>query len=203
MCAHRFNRSIVTDADSTSTVLVVEDDDDLRETYWPWLGGDFEVVTASDGEAAPSAVDEMDGDPDIALLNRMMPGLSGRETLEALRERDLDTRYAMVTAVEPDIDIIEMGFDAYLTKPVTETAVREVIDRLQERNNYADALDEYTALLEKKQTLQAHRSDEELAESDEYQQLERRPEQLDEELDETGADDEAFVATLRGIEDER
>jgi DNA-binding response OmpR family regulator len=194
----------MTDADSASTVLVVEDDDDLRETYWLWLGGDFEVVTASDGEAALSAVDEMDEDPDIALLDRMMPGLSGRETLKALRERDLDTRYAMVTAVEPDIDIIEMGFDAYLTKPVTETAVREVIDRLQERNNYADALDEYTALLEKKQTLQAHRSDEELAESDEYQQLERRLEQLDEELDETGAeDDEGFVATLRGIEDER
>ena len=194
----------MTDADSTSTVLVVEDDDDLRETYWLWLGGDFEVVTASDGDAALSAIDEMDGDPDIALLDRMMPGLSGRETLKALRERDLDTRYAMVTAVEPDIDIIEMGFDAYLTKPVTETAVREVIDRLQERNNYADALDEYTALLEKKQTLQAHRSDEELAESDEYQQLERRLEQLDEELDETGADDdEGFVATLRGIEDER
>ena len=194
----------MTDADSTSTVLVVEDDDDLRETYWLWFGNDFEVVTASDGEAALSTVDEMDEDPDIALLDRMMPGLSGRETLKALRERDLDTRYAMVTAVEPDIDIIEMGFDAYLTKPVTETAVREVIDRLQERNNYADALDEYTALLEKKQTLQAHRSDEELAESDEYQQLERRLEQLNEELDETGADDdEGFVATLRGIEDER
>jgi len=194
----------MSDAGSASTVLVVEDDDDLRETYWLWLGKDFEVVTASDGETALSAVDEMDEDPDIALLDRMMPGLSGRETLKALRERDLNTRYAMVTAVEPDIDIIEMGFDAYLTKPVTETAVREVIDRLQERNNYADALDEYTALLEKKQTLQAHRSDEELAESDEYQQLERRLEQLDEELDETGADDdEGFVATLRGIEDER
>ena len=193
----------MTDADSTSTVLVVEDDDDLRETYLLWLGGDFEVVTASDGDAALSAVDEMDEDPDIALLDRMMPGLSGRETLEALRERDLDTRYAMVTAVEPDIDIIEMGFDAYLTKPVTETAVRKIIDRLQERDNYADALDEYTALLEKKQTLQAHRSDDELAESDEYQQLERRLEELDDQLDETGADDaEGFVATLRGIEEE-
>ena len=191
------------DPDSTSTVLVVEDDDDLRETYRLWLGGDFEVVTASDGETALSAVDGMDEDPDIALLDRMMPGLSGRETLKALRKRDLDTRYAMVTAVEPDIDIIEMGFDAYLTKPVTETAVRKIIDRLRERDDYADALDEYTALLEKKQTLQAHRSDDELAESDEYQQLERRLEELDDQLDETGTDDaEGFVATLRGIEEE-
>ncbi|MFB6119111.1 response regulator [Halosegnis sp.] len=185
------------------TVLVVEDDDDLRQTYELWLHGDYEVVTAADGEAALSAVDEMETAPDVALLDRMMPGLSGKETLQRLRERELDTRYAMVTAVEPDIDIIEMGFDAYLTKPATEAAVREVIERLQEREEYADALDEYTALLEKKQTLRAHQSDEELVDSEEYQRLEQRLAELDDQLDETGADDEeGFVATLRGIEEE-
>jgi DNA-binding response OmpR family regulator len=184
----------------TPTILVVEDDEKVRETYKLWLTGDFEVITAADGETALETIDAMAEPPVVVLLDRMMPGLSGKETLAEMRERDYDTRYAMVTAVEPDFDIIEMGFDGYLTKPATEEQLRETIASLREREAYEDALDEYTALLEKRETLRAHKSDAELAENDEYQRLQRRLDELDEQLDADG-DDETFVATLRGIDD--
>jgi len=58
---------------------------------------------------------------DVVLLDRMMPGMSGQEVLAAIRERGLDCRVAMVTAVDADFDVIEMGFDEYLGKPRTET----------------------------------------------------------------------------------
>ncbi|WP_255148875.1 response regulator transcription factor [Halorarius halobius] len=182
-------------------VLVVEDEEKIRETYELWLYGDYEVSTATDGEEALSLVDGMDGSPDIALLDRMMPGLSGRETLAELRDRDLDCQYAMVTAVEPDFDIIEMGFDAYVTKPVAEAELRETLADLRSQSTYEDVLDEYTTLLEKKETLEAHKSDEELADSAEFQRLQERLDELDDRLDDASAEEDAgFVATLREIE---
>jgi DNA-binding response OmpR family regulator len=186
-------------SDESPAVLVVEDDEKVRETYKLWLTGDFEIVTAADGETALEIIEGMESPPAVVLLDRMMPGLSGKETLAEMRDRGYDTRYAMVTAVEPDFDIIEMGFDGYLTKPATEEQLRETIASLREREAYEDALDEYTALLEKRETLRAHKSEAELAENDEYRRLERRLDELDDELD-AGDDDETFVATLRDID---
>lgn len=49
-------------------------------------------------------VDDIEDGPDIALLDRMMSGLSGKETLAELRDRGLDCRYAMVTAMLDHLD---------------------------------------------------------------------------------------------------
>ncbi|WP_276257765.1 response regulator [Haloglomus litoreum] len=191
-------------ADDQPTVLVVEDEEELRRTYELWLAGDYEVVTAAEGEEALDIVAERAADVEVVLLDRMMPGLSGKETLERMRERGVEAKFAMVTAVEPDFDIIEMGFDAYLTKPIDEDRLRDTISSLRSQEAYSDALDEYTSLLAKKETLKARKSEEELAESDAYAELEARLAELETELEDadSGAGDDAgFVAALRSIDE--
>ena len=183
------------------TVLVVEDEEELRRTYELWLAGDYNVLTAAEGEAALELADQ---GVDVVLLDRMMPGLSGKETLAKLRDRGVGAKYAMVTAVEPDFDIIEMGFDAYLTKPVDEERLRETIEDLQSQEAYSDALDEYTSLLAKKETLEARKTEEELEESEAYADLQERLAQLEADLEENDAgtdDDAGFVAALRSIDE--
>jgi DNA-binding response OmpR family regulator len=188
-------------ADDQPTVLVVEDEKELRRTYELWLGSDHEVRTAAEGAEALEIADD---DVDVVLLDRMMPGLSGKETLAEMKERNLDAKFAMVTAVEPDFDIIEMGFDAYLTKPLDEERLRDTIDSLGSQEAYSDALDEYTSLLAKKETLKARKSDQELAESDAYAELEAQLAELETQLEETDSgagDDAGFVAALRSIDE--
>ena len=104
-------------------VVVVDDEPDLAELYTAWLGDSYDVRTAYGGE---EAVELINADADVALVDRLMPEKSGDEVLSTVREQGYDCRVAMVTAVEPDFDIIEMGFDAYLVKAALMTQKDEV-----------------------------------------------------------------------------
>ena len=180
-------------------VLIVEDEPDVAETYKLWLQDDYEVRMAQDGD---TGLEMLDGDVDVVLLDRMMPGLSGDEVLSEIRERDLGCRVAMVTAVEPDFDILEMGFDAYLSKPIRSNQLHETVENLLERSEYDSLLQEYYALVEKQATLEATKSSAELAESDEYEALTDEIAEMREGLSDTLGgieDDSDFIATLRGL----
>jgi DNA-binding response OmpR family regulator len=134
-----------------------------------------------------------------------MPGLSGDDVLEHIRTEELDCRVAMVTAVEPDFDILEMGFDAYLSKPVRSEQLRETVANLLERSAYDDLLQQYYALVEKRATLDATKTRAELANSDEYERLSAEIERLRAELSETIGgigDDEEFVTAVRELDDD-
>ena len=190
----------MSDADQP-VVLIVEDEPDVAETYRLWLEGDFEVRMAHSGD---EGLEELDDGVDVVLLDRMMPGLSGDEVLERIRERELNCRVAMVTAVEPDFDILEMGFDAYLCKPIKSDRLRDTVDNLLERSSYDDLLQEYYALVEKQATLEGAKTSAELAENDEYRAIQDRISDLQADLSETlgGIDsDEDFIATLRGLDE--
>jgi DNA-binding response OmpR family regulator len=189
-------------AGGSPTVLVVEDEPEVRTTYELWLADEYEVLAAEDGEEALELVDET---VDVVLLDRLMPGMSGRDVLSALRERGLDCEVAMVTAVEPEFDVIELGFDDYLVKPPTEEGLRETVENLVARRGYGDRLDRYASLLAKKETLRDRKDERQLDESEEYADLVAELERLEAELDdaETGVDDDAeFVASPRAIEDD-
>ena len=90
------------------TVLVVEDESDIAALYAGFLRERYAVTVAATVAEAKEVVDESF---DAVLLDRRLPDGSGDEVLEHVRERGLDCRVAMVTAVEPDFDIIGMGFD--------------------------------------------------------------------------------------------
>ncbi|AGB15758.1 response regulator with CheY-like receiver domain and winged-helix DNA-binding domain [Halovivax ruber XH-70] len=149
-------------------VLVVEDEPDLADLYGAWLDDDYSVETVYDGADGLEAIDES---VDVVLLDRRMPGLSGDTVLDTIRERSLDCRVAMVTAVEPDFDIIEMGFDDYLVKPVSSGDLTSVVDQLLLRSTYDDQLQEYFSLAAKKALLDAQKTEAERSASQEYDQL--------------------------------
>ncbi|WP_436343316.1 HalX domain-containing protein [Natronorubrum sp. FCH18a] len=158
-------------ATNTPSVLIVEDEPDLADLYAAWLEESCEVETAYDGEAA---LDAIDGGIDIVLLDRRMPGLSGDRILTTIRERGLDCRVAMVTAVEPDFDIIGMGFDDYLVKPVSKGELTRIVEQLQLRSSYDEQLQEFFALASKKALLDAEKTEAERKSSQEYARLQDR-----------------------------
>jgi len=183
-------------------VLIVEDEPDVADTYRLWLETEYHVRMAADGD---EGLDLLDDSVDVVLLDRMMPGLSGDEVLSQIREQSLDCRVAMVTAVEPDFDILEMGFDAYLSKPVKSEQLRRTVENLLERSEYDALLQEYYALVEKQATLESTKSRAELDHSDEYGQLRDDIDELRNELGETLGgieDDDDFITTIRGLSDD-
>ncbi|WP_049981297.1 response regulator [Halolamina rubra] len=183
-------------------VLVVEDEPDVAETYRRWLRSSYDVRVAPDGA---TAMTELDGDVDVVLLDRMMPEMAGEEVLREIRDREIDCRVAMVSAVDPDFDIVEMGFDAYVTKPPDRDELTGTIERLLDRAELNDDLQEYYSLVARQSALQAEKTEAELAESDEYaalvDRIERERERVDEELGDMSTDTE-FVGAVREIMDD-
>lgn len=77
-------------------LLHVEDDADIREIAQMALdlSGDFHVVQCCSGEEALAKVETFT--PDVMLLDMMMPGMTGRQTLEEMRE---NPAFAQVPAI--------------------------------------------------------------------------------------------------------
>jgi DNA-binding response OmpR family regulator len=129
-----------------AVVLVVDDDPQIRSVFSDYLDDLFEVRTA---ESGPAALEEVDDDVDVVLLDRRMPGMSGRQLLSKLRREGYSQPVAMVTAVEPDFDLLDMGFDDYVVKPVFEEELRDVVETMVLRKEYDDVIREYFALVSK------------------------------------------------------
>lgn len=153
------------------TVLAVDDEEAYLEAYDEWLGEEFDVRTAADGEAALARLDET---VDVVLLDRRMPGISGATVLERIRDRGLNCRVAMATGVEPDLDVIDMAFDDYLLKPVTGDEVRRMVETLLERRTLDEHLRECYALVSKKTVLEGTMDEDQLESTSEYQELRER-----------------------------
>lgn len=153
---------------SDTDVLIVEDETDLADLYVGYLDPQYDVRTAGTVDAALSEIDES---LDAVLLDRRLPDGSGDEVLEAIRDGDVDCRVAMLTAVEPGFDIIEMGIDLYLTKPANRDRVRDAVETLKTRSEYDEMLQQAAALATKRAVLESWKSSAELAENEKYDQL--------------------------------
>ncbi|MFB6124364.1 MAG: HalX domain-containing protein [Halanaeroarchaeum sp.] len=182
------------------TVLVVEDERDLADLYADWLGDEFVVETAY---TATEALEAMDDSVAVVLLDRRLPESSGDEVLGRIREAGYDCSVAMVTAVDPDFDIIGLGFDDYVVKPVDRTTLHDVVDRLLVRSLYNDEVQRYFSLVSKRASLEASKSPEDLAASEQYQTLLRDIAAIEEDLDDivTRLTDEDFRALVTALQD--
>jgi DNA-binding response OmpR family regulator len=165
----------------TPRVLIVEDETDLADLYAIYLSDVYDVQTANDGDAALELVGE---DTDVVLLDRRMPDITGDEVLAEIRSRGIDCRVAMITAVEPDLDIVEMAFDDYLVKPVTREDLHGLVEVLLRRAGYDARAQEFFRLASKKAALEST-PDVSVEEESEYQELTRRMEEIQEDLNET------------------
>lgn len=181
-----------------ATVLVVDDEPDVADAYAAQLESEFIVLKAYGGQ---EALDRLDASVDVVLLDRRMPGISGDKVLEKIRERNLDIRVAMVTAVDPDFDIIEMPFDDYVIKPVSRDELFDTIHRLLTTATYEKQTRDYYAISAKHATLSANKPESELADNEAFQQLEAEMHTLQDELDKTLSefDDDDFEAAFRDL----
>ncbi|MFC6757384.1 MULTISPECIES: response regulator transcription factor [Haloarcula] len=182
-----------TTATEEITALVVDDERDVAELYTAWLATEHEVRSAHDGREALELVDGAD----VVFLDRQMPEMSGDEVLEEIEARGLDCRVVMVTAVDPDFDIIEMPFDDYLTKPVGRSDLLEMVETMLTRDSYDEQLQEYFAMASKKATLEAEKNPVELDAHEEYHEVSERVDALREEADAAVTELDDFESAFR------
>lgn len=167
----------MTDRADSPLVMVVDDDPAWGKLIRTWLRDDYRIRTAADGT---EALDAYTSEVDLILLDRQMPGPSGYEVLERLRERDVTCPVVMMTGMEPELDLVDIPFDEYLNKPITESEVREVIDGLLTVTEYDSELRELYTVVAKISTLEAEYDGSELRDDDRYQSLlERRDRHLE------------------------
>jgi two-component system alkaline phosphatase synthesis response regulator PhoP len=122
------------DTDSRITILVVDDDENLRRLVAAYLESEgYEVEQSADADAAFQRVEKHE--PDLILLDLMLPGLSGLEVARRLRAKR-PIPILMLTARGSEDDVLQ-GFDAgaddYLVKPfspkVLVARVRAILRR--------------------------------------------------------------------------
>ena len=117
---------------SSQTILVVEDEPDIRKLVQYNLTQErYRVLEAEDGEQAVKIMQREK--PSLVILDLMLPGLSGLELCRILRERPetAQTPILMLTAKAGEADKViglEMGADDYLTKPFSP---REMVARVR------------------------------------------------------------------------
>ena len=110
-------------------VLLVEDEPDLADPLAYLLRREgYEVEIAEDGDAALAAF--RDQEPDVILLDLMLPGMPGTEVCRQVRATS-SVPIIMVTAKDSEVDIVvglELGADDYVTKPYSS---RELLARMR------------------------------------------------------------------------
>jgi DNA-binding response OmpR family regulator len=181
-------------------VLVVDDEEDVADALAVQIGDAYDTRVAYGGR---EALERFDSTVDAVLLDRRMPDVHGDDVLAAIREGDADPVVVMTTAVDPDINILEMDFDDYLVKPVDTETLREALDRHLETTAGGDPqLSELFSVVSKIDVLEAELSPAELADSEEYDDLLRRLERLRRELADSHPDLPELVATYRDIDRE-
>ncbi|MXR50742.1 response regulator [Halovenus sp. WSH3] len=180
-----------------SGILIVDDEPEVVDTYRQHLADTYTVRTAQSGEEALALLDDT---IDIVLLDRRMPGMSGDEVLERVRERSIDCRVVMVTAVDPDIDIVTMEFDEYLVKPVSGDDLRETVERLRRRTQLDAQIQRIVELGSKLATLEAKLEYEQLEQSERYDELREEFNRLREDTKLDDIDDPYLEATVENIE---
>lgn len=110
-------------------VLIVEDDETLRETLdYNLRNQGYQVLTADNGYAALEMARTRQ--PDVLLLDLMLPGIDGFEVCRILR-KEMSLPILMLTARTEEVDKViglEVGADDYLTKPFS---MRELLARVK------------------------------------------------------------------------
>lgn len=112
-----------------SKILVVEDEKPISDIIKYNLEKEgYMVFTAYDGEEALGSQEE--NDPDLILLDVMLPKLDGFEVCRRIRERSI-VPIIILTAKEEEVDKVlglELGADDYMTKPF---GIRELLARIK------------------------------------------------------------------------
>ena len=135
-------------SEGTLKVLVVEDESEIREfLISQFIDAGALAVGLPSGDQVLQTLESFQ--PNVVLLDQMMPGKSGREIINEIRSsaRFSETPIMMVTGLDGEaekIQALEMGADDYVTKPFNvrelTARVRAVLRRVQKSTSEPDVL---------------------------------------------------------------
>src|SRR5687767_5823754 len=128
-----------------ATLLIVDDDNNIRETLAELLSSSNECHTADRAEQALAYLEVENYD--VVLTDISMPGLSGREILKRIQDKHPATPVIVISGnanSDAAEELLAMGAFAYLTKPfqlelVEDTVVRAIARRHEIRSAAASA----------------------------------------------------------------
>jgi CheY-like chemotaxis protein len=139
-------------ASRPARILIADDNPQAVELLEAYLDeGEYEIRTAADGEETLARV--RDWQPDLILLDIMMPRISGFEVCKRLRA-DAATRdiaILMITALDQPSDIeraVDAGTHDYVTKPINKSALLLRVRSLLMVRQYKRELDRALAYIE-------------------------------------------------------
>ncbi|MDQ3666103.1 MAG: response regulator [Acidobacteriota bacterium] len=113
-----------------ATILIVDDDNNIRETLAELLSDSNECHTADRAEQALAYLEVENYD--VVLTDISMPGLSGREILKCVQERHPTTPVIVISGdsnAEAAAELLSLGAFAYLTKPFQLEVVEDTVNR--------------------------------------------------------------------------
>jgi DNA-binding response OmpR family regulator len=112
------------------TILVIDDDESLRDTIGLMLEQDgFRAILEGDGRAGFDRA--VSTKPDLILVDLRLPGMSGTEICKQLRATPVKTPIIVLSAVGDELDkvlLLEIGADDYVVKPF---GTRELMARIR------------------------------------------------------------------------
>jgi len=125
-------------------ILIIEDEEDMVEGLrFNLEARDYTVVAASDGE---TGLKKVSGEqPDLVILDLMLPGLNGYEVCKKLKESNPEIPIVMLTAKSQESDIVtglDLGADDYITKPFSILEVLARINALLRRSGSGSTVPE-------------------------------------------------------------
>ena len=118
-------------ARSAKTILICEDDENLRQLIRVVIGAGYRVVEAGDGDEALALAGEHR--PDLIVLDLMMPRMSGLDVLRRLRsDVSADGTRIVVMSAWPDSNeaALEAGADRFLQKPFEPDDLTAIVAEL-------------------------------------------------------------------------
>lgn len=118
-------------ARTAKTILICEDDDNLRQLIRVVIGPGYRIVEAGDGDEALALASEHR--PDLIVLDLMMPRMSGFDVLRRLRgDVSVDGTHIVVMSAWPNAReaALEAGADKYIQKPFEPDQLTEIVESL-------------------------------------------------------------------------
>src|SRR4051794_22802304 len=133
-------------------VLIADDNPQGVELLEAYLAEcDYDIATAADGDATWQKVQTWQ--PDLILLDIMMPKISGFEVCKRLRANPAtrDIAVLMITALDQSADIdraVEAGTNDFLTKPINKKELLLRVQAALQSRRYKEQLDQALAYIE-------------------------------------------------------
>ena len=114
-------------------ILIVEDDEDIRNYIMEELSSDYKVLSANNGEDGLNIANETI--PDLIITDVMMPVMSGSELSKKLKNQVTTSHIPIIilsakTGINEQIEGLEMGADVYMIKPFNIDILKVQVQRL-------------------------------------------------------------------------